>query len=422
MLIEFKVTNFLSIKDEQRLSMVASADKTHGESLIDPNLPGIKGLKFVKCAAIYGANASGKSNLIEALNFVKEFVSTSATDLKPGDAISAIPFLFDQLSTDEPSKFEVTFASRGVRYIFGFSVNQFRVIEEYLVAFPKGLPQTWYHRQYVGQEYKWSGSESALKKATSLREKTRQNALFLSVGPQFNNNQLTEVFNWFTRNLKIVRMSGDRKLSPGYSLDKLGDPKFKDQILKIIRNADIGIVDAEIVEKKFHIDEIRDQIPPAMLSQLSKEEINSKSVKFHHHTGDQSSFALEFESESEGTKKLFALAGPWTDILNSEHTVIIDELETSLHPLLVEELLKLLLDPKHCPGAAQVIFSTHSPLLLSANILRRDQIWFTEKNSEGATHLYPLTDFKPRNDESLAKGYLSGRYGAIPFIPAGLRQ
>ena len=371
---------------------------------------------------LVGANASGKSNLIKALSFVREFVLDSATELKPRDDTGVTPFLLDQTSRQAPSKFEITFVSQNVRYVFGFSVNRFRVLEEYLIAFPKGLPQTWYHREYVGQTYRWSGSESALKKATSLRDKTRQNALFLSVGPQFNNEQLTEVFSWFQDHLAIVRLSGPSTLTSAFSVQRLQNPESKDQILGMMKNADIGIVHAEVIEEEFQMDDLRDHLPPSVLSKMSKEELLVQRVEFHHKTRDGVGMPLEYESESDGTKRLFALAGPWLGTLNSEHTVIMDELETSLHPLLVEELLKLLLDPKHLESTAQVVFSTHSPLLLSAGILRRDQIWFTEKNREGATHLYPLTDFKPRNDQSLAKGYLSGRYGAIPFIPAGLCQ
>lgn len=422
MLIEFKVSNFLSIKDEQRLSMVASADKTHGESLIDPNLPGLKGLKFVKCAAIYGANASGKSNLIKALAFIRQFVLDSATKLKPGHEINATPFLFDKVSQNEKSKFELTFVCKGIRYVFGFSLNRFRVLEEYLVAYPKGLPQTWYHREYVGEEYKWSGSETGLKRSASLRDKTRPNCLFLSVGPQFNHEQLTEVYNWFQDGLAVVSLHEGKNSPNDFSKSILEIPELKEAIVGLLRNADLGIVNAEVIEEEVSLDMIGLHLPPDHINRLSQEPVKIKEVRFFHKTGEGEECPLNYENESDGTRKLFSISGPWLTTLKGQSTVVIDELETSLHPLIVEELLKLLHDPKRCPGAAQVIFSTHSPLLLSANILRRDQIWFTEKNGEGATQLYPLTDFKPRKDESLAKGYLAGRFGAIPFIPAGLCQ
>jgi AAA15 family ATPase/GTPase len=127
------------------------------------------------------------------------------------------------------------------------------------------------------------------------------------------------------------------------------------------------------------------------------------------------------KEESAGTRRLFALAGPWMDIINHGYLVFIDEMETSLHPLLVKELVKLIQNAESNSLGAQVVFTTHSPTLLDTELLRRDQIWFTEKDENGATKLYPLSDYQPRKGEAIAKGYLAGRYGAVPFIPEGLQ-
>jgi AAA15 family ATPase/GTPase len=167
-------------------------------------------------------------------------------------------------------------------------------------------------------------------------------------------------------------------------------------------------------------------MPPALLAELESEGPlkpgKRMELKLRHKTEGGESVELDFNTEeSAGTKRLFALAGYWADILEQGYTVFVDEIETSLHPLLVKELLKLLFNPVTNPRAAQVVFSTHNPVLLDGSLLRRDQVWFTEKSPAGATHLYPLTDYQPRNTEALAKGYLAGRYGAIPFLPEGLK-
>ena len=131
--------------------------------------------------------------------------------------------------------------------------------------------------------------------------------------------------------------------------------------------------------------------------------------------------SLDFEDESSGTQRFFALIGPWIDILDNGYTVFIDEIETSLHPILVREILRLLFCSKNNPRGAQIVFTTQNTILLDNTLMRRDQIWFTEKTPAGTTHLYPLTDYQPRKDEALAKGYLAGRYGAIPFLQDGFK-
>ncbi len=209
-----------------------------------------------------------------------------------------------------------------------------------------------------------------------------------------------------------------------YSASRLSDPEHRDPILRIIRNADLGIVSVDAVREKLSSAELEsltlDEIERLALDSPDKEPARTR-LEFLHQGEAPGLVSMGIDAQSAGTRRLFALAGPWSDILKSEHTVVIDEIETSLHPLLVEELLKMLFSPEHCGGVAQShLFNPHNPLLLSRNILRRDQIWFTEKTPEGSTRLYPLTDFKPRKEEALSKGYLAGRYGAIPFIPDGL--
>lgn len=429
MLIEFKVSNFRSIREEQTFSLVAgNVDKELTSCVIDRELPGLTGVQFLKGAAIYGANASGKSNIIEAIRFVTDFVRRSATKIQPGDPTGAQPFKLDRESPNKPSEFEITFVAEGDRYVFGFSITSTRVVEEYLVAYPKGVPQRWYQRTFNAAKntYDWTKASTAFKQDKSLQDKTRENSLFLSVGPQFNHAQLTRVFNWFKSGVRFIHLSADAMLHPGFTADLVAEPTHHDRILNLLRSADIGVADAQIKETEVSLDEIKQNIPPAVLARLEKEgKVTSHKaveIKLTHKADGIDPVALDFEDEeSAGTRRFFSLIGPWTDILDNGYTVFVDEIETSLHPILVKELLKLLLCSKNNPKGAQVVFTTHNPILLDGSLMRRDQIWFTEKSPAGATHLYPLTDYQPRKDEALAKGYLAGRYGAIPFMPEGLK-
>jgi uncharacterized protein len=429
MLIELKVANFRSIREEQTFSLVAGkTDKELASCVIDRELPGLSGVRFLKGAAIYGANASGKSNVIEAMAFVTSFVQHSATKLQPGDPTGAEPFKLDRDSASKSSDFEITFVAENDRFVFGFSVTPNRVVDEYLVAYPKGAPQRWYHRTFNAEKnaYEWARPSTTFKHDKSLEEKTRDNSLFLSVGPQFNHAQLTQVFNWFKNSVRFIRLSADAMLHPRFTAELVAKPTHHDRIMTLLKSADIGVVDAQIQEKEFDMEVLKKTLSESVLATLEKDGYlkSRKQVEINltHKADGMGPVALDFDGEeSAGTRRFFSLIGPWTDILDNGHTVFVDEIETSLHPLLVKELLKLLFCRKNNPKGAQVVFTTHNPILLDGTLIRRDQVWFTEKSPVGATHLYPLTDYQPRKDEALAKGYLAGRYGAIPFIPEGLK-
>jgi len=429
MLIELKVTNFRSIREEQTFSLVASNAVKDLENCITENpLPGLSGLRFLKGAAIYGANASGKSNLIEAIHFLKRFVITSTTKLHPGDPTGTEPFKLDDNSINSASEFEVTFVTRNVRYVYGVSLTRERVTEEYLFAYPKGSPQRWFHRTYNAEQniYEWANPSTSFKQDKSLQDKTRENSLFLSVGPQFNHEQLTTVFNWFKKELRFITLDADAFLHPGFTAEMLEKPEMKTRILNLLKSADFGVTDAKTEERELNLDDLKENIPPAILAEIMASKGTAKArrmeINLMHQGGNIKPVAMDFDDEeSAGTRRFFSLAGPWLDILDNGYTVFIDEIETSLHPVLVRELLKILFCSRKNPRGAQVIFTTHNPFLLDNTLIRRDQVWFTEKAPEGTTHLYPLTDYKPRKDEALAKGYLAGRYGAIPFLPEGLQ-
>jgi AAA15 family ATPase/GTPase len=428
MLIEFSITNFRSIRERQSLNLVASkADKELPHCRIERDLPGLSGLSYLKGAALYGANASGKTNILQALAFLAGFVRDSAVSIKPGEPTGTQAFKLDAESIHSPSVFETRFVDKtGVRFEYLVSLDSHRVLEESLTAFPKGLPRKWYQRRYdaKAQNYDWSKSSAAFKMDKDLMEKTRDNCLFLSTAAQFNHEQLTPVYQWFAKSLHYVQLRLDMITVSRVSLECLQEAGFRDRMVELLRLADTGIVNAEVEEKPLTDNEIRDMANmggPFFAAAYTKATGNIKMpVLSHQAKGGQSVRLRYLDEESAGTRAFFALIGPWLDIMEKGYVVLIDELEASLHPLLVRALLEIFFSDKHNRNGAQIIFTTHNPVFLDSTLLRRDQIWLTEKNPEGATELYPLTDYKPRKDEALGKGYLAGRYGGVPFIPDGL--
>ena len=430
MLIEFKVANFRSIRDQQSLSLVAAKTDTQlPQNVIETKLPGLSSLRYLKGAALYGANASGKSNVLEALFFLANMVATSATRLEPGTHTGTQPFKLEAAFLDAPTQFEITFTAQEVRYVYGVSLSRQRILLEYLDAYPKGLPQHWYRRTYDAdtREYSWTRSETFFRFGSDLQEKTRDNVLFLSVAAFFNSEQLTPVFEWFRWSLRFLAMEADAASDPLATLFQYGKPGMKERIVALLNKADTGIVAMRFNPREMSTssEEAKQLMTGYLIENKSPEgeiiSLKALDIEFGHSTGGSAFVPLDFPAEeSAGTRRYFSLIGPWIDILENGYTIFIDEIDTSMHPLLVRELLKLVFSDRYNAKGAQVIFTTHNPVLLDTTLLRRDQIWFTEKTLDGATHLYPLTDYKPRRDEAIARGYLAGRYGGIPFIPEGL--
>ena len=420
MLIEFSVTNFKSINETQTLSLVASSDSEMREQNTfaspEQHVPNL-----LRSAVVYGPNASGKSNIMEALHFMDRFVRKSAKEGQEGDAINAKPFLFSASTKTEPSEFEVLFLHDEVRYQYGFSVNQTRVVHEWLIAYPEGRPQRWFERSYSelknkkGEEIWYFGSKFKGRKSV-LQEATRSNALFLSTAVQLNNESLKPVYNWFHHVLRVV---GVGNISLGYSVKRCESEIDKKRVLDFMNAADLSIVNIEVESKPFDSSELPPDMPNS-LKEVLRKDMDGKEIseiKFFHKMSETGELvALNLDEESVGTKKFFSLSGPWLDILDNGRVLFVDELNNSMHPLMVRFLVSLINNPEVNKKNAQLIFSTHDTSTLDKDIFRRDQIWFTEKNASNATNLYPLTDFSPRKGEALQKGYLQGRYGALPFI------
>jgi AAA15 family ATPase/GTPase len=430
MLIEFKVKNFRSIRDEQTLSLVATkANKELPDNVIDKPLKGLAGLQFLKGAALYGANASGKSNVLLALKYLAELVEDSAADFKPGDSTRVEPFKLDPACKSEPSEFEITFESEGVRYLYGVAVTTKRIVEEYLYAYPEGRANCWCHRSYNEQtkQYDWDKTASAFKQDLKLQEYTKENVLFLSQGADLNHPQLTKVYLWFKNHLRFAFLSArDKGMPPGTTLELLEKEESRSQILSLLKSADFGISDIEVTRRELDLEQIQGKVSPElfkrMLDSSSDGKLTASEINMLHPDNEGKLISMDFdEEESAGTQRFFSLLGPWLDTLQKGYTVFIDEIDTSLHPLLVRELLNLLFCAENNATGAQIIFTTHNPVFLDQTLLRRDQIWFTEKDDSGATTLYPLSDYKERGNAALGKRYLAGVYGGIPYLPEGLK-
>lgn len=409
MLVEFRLRNYRCFKDEQVLSLVANADDSLLQNLIT-DVPNFKG-NLLRSVAIYGPNASGKTTILDALNAVKRMVTESAS-AKPDDLLAVEPFLLDPATRDAPTAFELTFIHEGVRYQYGFEIDAERVYQEYLYFVPRGRRATLFEREYDAETdqdgYYFGPSLKGPRQQVS--EATRPNALFLSVGASLNLDALKEPYAWFRSGLGGIQAY---RISSGYRLTL--DERLHEPIKKVLELADLGIGDYRIeppleeakrvVLVRVVLDEEEDaHREPARRIVMCHKAVNGEEV------------CIPLDRESKGTFQLFALSTFLLDALFGGTTLYVDELDASLHPELARAIIKLFHHSESNAKGAQLIFNTHDTTLMDNDLFRRDQIWFTEKDADGAAHLYSLLDFSPRRDASLAKGYLQGRYGALPFL------
>lgn len=414
MLIEFRVENFRSLRQEQVLSLVASKDKTLQDTHTVST--GLKAApRLLRSAAIYGANASGKSNLLKALQYMRGVVAESATVIQPGQAFALQPFRLDAQSATEPTAFEVTFIIDGVRYQYGFSMTTQRIVGEHLLVYKAFKPQRWFERHFDAQTgkdvYEFG---SGLKGPKNLWEgATRPNALFLSMAVQLNSDALRPIFDWFVNELVIFNEQA--QLSPQVSIQMLKQTEGRRRICDFLSAADMSIADIEVVTRKVPEQAVHFDLA-AGKTEVRNEEVEKHQLRFSHLT-EKGQAVFDLMDESNGTRNLLFLAGPVLDILRKGLTLVIDELDTSLHTLLVRELVRLFHHPEANTGGAQLIFTTHDTSLLDApDLFRRDQIWFVEKDRDQASELIGLSEFSPRKNEALERGYLIGRYGGIPLL------
>lgn len=417
MLIQFRVGNFLSFKDMATFSMVASHDKEHEDNVFDAEK-----FKLLKSAAIYGANASGKSNFFKAVSFMKFFVRNSATKLRPDEKIKVFGFLLNEETREQPSIFEIVFIHEGIRYRYGFEVDRDKIHKEWLFYVPHGKETKLFVRD--GNKFEIG---SHFKEGKKLQDQTRGNALFLSVVGQFNGEISKKIINWFSK-LKIISGIDDGGYVD-FTMQQLKNPGFKKKIMNFMQMADLGIEDVLLEEENVKLEDLPKEMEP--LKEMIKQKIadnagslvRARVTTTHKVFNEQNKsenlqqFVMK-EQESNGTDKFFTMSGPIIDSLNNGYTLLIDEIDSRLHTLLTKFIISLFNSRENNPRNAQLIFASHDTNILSKESFRRDQIWFTEKDEFGKTVLFSLMEYemKVRKDASFEKDYISGKYGAIPII------
>ncbi|RUL88661.1 AAA family ATPase [Tautonia sociabilis] len=414
MLIEFRVENYRSIRDEQILTMEVG----RSGSKEDPRAREVAGYqrKLLPVAALYGANASGKSNVLFALASMRDAVLLSLRHWSPDEGIPQDPFAWGK-KREEPTSFEIEIVLNGTRFRYGFRFNDRVFLGEWLFAWPNGKKQIWFRRE--GDSFSFGDNLKGENKV--IEEVTRPNALYLSAAAQLKHTQLSPIYSWFssieTFGLRPRRPTGSMFVGPGSSqytiatmLEEATQPTlFSDEgtpgplaqrFKSLLRNADVGIVDVRVVRQ-----DQGTRLP----------------WRFElKHRSEEDEAWLPLEEESRGTQTLFRLALPILRAIERGRLLVVDELEASMHPNLAMHIVRQFNDPDINSHGAQLIFSTHDTNLLGTlsgePVLRRDQVWLTEKDEHGSTVLYPLSDFKPRKDENVERGYVQGRFGAIPYL------
>lgn len=413
MLLNFKIKNFRSIKDEIVLDLQATSDKT---MLAQATFE--KGdISFLKSAAIYGYNASGKSNVLKAFSVFRMMILES---LLRSNIPKNLPNEFFKLSTeteDKSSFFEATFLIEEEVFIYGFEIDKKIICKEWLKQ--KKGNKTLFERN----KQKIESNKNYFKEATkSLKDQTGERVLFLSVLSS-NNKPISKKIIEFIQKTNII--SGTKR---GATLDYtfkefLNNSKRAEKIKEFISKADFGVEDIQANEEMISSREVTN-IPDNFKELLFKDDssIAQRNLKFLHNKFDKKgsktgSKALDFFSEeSEGTQQMFALSAPIIDTLEKGHILFIDEIDSSLHPILCQYLITIFNSKKKNPKNAQLIFTTHDISFLDEKFLRRDQIYFTNKNKRGATELFSLADISERKGVNFAKRYLEGRYDALPYI------
>ncbi|HHZ3833891.1 TPA: AAA family ATPase [Escherichia coli] len=415
MLIEFTVQNYKSISEKQTLSLVASKLNDLPNNLFSIDEP--KSLELLKSAVIYGPNAAGKSNIINAITTMAELIVRSATGYKSGDKLDITPFRLDSKKINQPSEFEINFISEGIRYQYGFSATEDFIHDEWLFAFPKGRPQKWFLRLWdeEKQTHEWELGPSLTGEKQTWLKSTRPNALFLSTAVQLNSVQLKPVYDWFYYKVKFTELTG---WDSDYSAKQCLNDK-KDEILNFLKAADVGIDDIHVTKEKFNPNALPDDMPAAIKELVIKNMQGKEEyvIKTLHNNEAGEPIPFDLKDESHGTRKIFSFAGPLSHSLETGNILFIDELNDNLHPKLVEFIVGLFHDKNINKNGAQLILTTHETSILNQDVFRRDQIWFVEKDNSKQTNLFPLTDFSPRKGrENLEASYLDGRYGALPLI------
>ncbi len=413
MIIYFKISNFKSINDEVTLNFNTASIGEHANSNVIDN--GKKTL--LKSILLYGHNASGKSKILQGLVFMRWFIINSATERQGNEEINTEPFELRESSSKKPSFFEVSFFIGKKRYRYGFEADKKKVHREWLLEAKATKEYPVFLR--IGQEIEIDLKR--FKNGEGLEKRTRKNALFISVASQWNVEKAEQINKWF-KSIYTIHGLADENYRK-FTIELLKNKKYTELINGFIQKADLGINRIEIVDIPIKLEDVIKKVPKELedtFKEKFKEHTQTAIFTVHDKYNDKDEitgkvpFLLD-ESESEGTKKYFNLIGLFVDAINNGKLVIIDEFDARLHTLLSKTILKLFNSEK-IENNAQLLVASHDTALLDRKLLRRDQIYFIEKDKRGATKATSLVEFKVRKDTPYHKNYLEGRYGAIPFI------
>jgi uncharacterized protein len=422
-LLSFRTSNVRSFRDEAVLTLLATSLAKVEDVWQIPWREGGQPIGVLPVAGVFGANASGKTNILRAMDDMRMHVLHSFRTGSPTGGILRRPFLLDPALRTAPSRYEIDIVLDGVRHEYGFALDDERVIEEWAYWYPKGRPALLFRRRDLVVEL---GSVERTK-GRAVSGLLRPNALFLSTAASVNHQALLPLYGWFAHNLLLAEASS-RPFRQALTTQLLDDPASRERILAFLRAADLGITGA----KKHEIDPaVRERVQRAVRILAGQEgdpdsledaaDVDDFGVLLTHRGAD-GDVDLSAADESLGTLVWFGLVGPVVDALATGAVLLADELDASLHPALVAQLVKVFQSSESNPKHAQLIFNSHDAMLLGDSvadqIIGRDQIWFTEKRDDGCTRLYALADLAPRKEEAIGRRYLAGRYGATPILSA----
>lgn len=415
--------NFRSFRDKKTLSLKATQYKELRDSLIS-----IGNNKLLPIAAVYGANSSGKSNLIQGLYIMRRVILYSVK-LNPGDTLDYDPFVLDNHSKNEPTMFEIEFILDKEKFRYGFKYNKVEIVEEWLY---QQKPKAREYKLFLRKSTKYDISNALFEEGLGKEESTQPNRLFISLVSQLKGNISTKIIEWFKKCIFLT----DRRMSSmsSYSVKMFSEKsEGYDGAVRFLSEAKLGFNSIEpeqqqISEEFLSSLGVPDDLKKKMLSEFGKESMVKLNTIHNIYDSDGSIIGVksfdEEDMESEGTKKLIEYSGPLFLALHSGRAVIVDELDAKLHPLLTRRILAIFKNREINKNGAQLIFTTHDTNLLGKDYLRRDQIWLTEKKECDATDIYPISVLvdndgnKIRKDRILEKDYIQGLYGAIPYFNA----
>lgn len=427
MLIEFKFTNYRSFRDETVLSMEAMGLSTYKSCLIP-----FRNKRLLPAAAIYGKNGGGKSNVIRAFWLAVQFIRNAQRTQHENAPIPVQPFLLNDTSRDEPTLFEFIYTIADVKYVYGFSATKKEIFKEYLYYAPKGQLSMVFERDHQNFTFR----DNAEKKRRQLiSEAVGSNQLYFAIACTMNESACQKAMSWFRESIFFSRDYTD---IPSQLIEYSEKPDMLAAIKKYAENADVGIQDMNF---EFRNEEIKDasntgDIPSGIVAaltqfakalsdisntseiKLQRSEVNATS--YHNglkSDGSEALFELQLADESDGTRKLMALAPAMERALECGGLLLVDELEKEMHPLMVEMIVSKFQSQSSNPNHAQIIFTTHDAELLNMNLLRKDQLYFADKSKkDGASELYSISELQTPTNENIRKGYLLGKYGGTPDI------